>query len=212
MKASHLGPLLLIAFFGMLYQISQPGPLFPPRPIQHPAGFIVAPDEPEQKNLPDKQRIAGVPQYYRDHQMDLLARYQFEARIISMAWFRKTDPVSFGKVSPMDLGVGWGRMSDSANIDALEWSHSTRFLSFKYANGLPLPLDEIIRSIANVHVLPANDDVLEKLEGLRPGQKVRVTGYLVELKGNSRFRSSLTREDRGAGACEMMWVESVLGL
>jgi hypothetical protein len=40
---------------------------------------------------------------------------------------------------------------------------------------------------------------------------VIVRGYLVEARGADgwRWRSSLTREDTGAGACELIWVESV---
>jgi hypothetical protein len=36
-------------------------------------------------------------------------------------------------------------------------------------------------------------------------------GYLVEVRGRDgfRWRSSLTREDTGNGACELVWVEKL---
>ena len=40
---------------------------------------------------------------------------------------------------------------------------------------------------------------------------VRLTGYLVDVQGPGgfRWRTSLTREDTGDGACELMWIERV---
>jgi hypothetical protein len=40
---------------------------------------------------------------------------------------------------------------------------------------------------------------------------VALTGYLVEVRGPDgfRWRSSLTREDTGNGACELVWVEKL---
>jgi len=46
---------------------------------------------------------------------------------------------------------------------------------------------------------------------IRAGQIVSLAGYLVEVRGPNgmRWRSSLTREDTGAGACELVWVETL---
>jgi hypothetical protein len=40
---------------------------------------------------------------------------------------------------------------------------------------------------------------------------VRLSGYLVEVLGDDGWRwvSSLTREDTGTGACEVIWVEQI---
>jgi hypothetical protein len=44
---------------------------------------------------------------------------------------------------------------------------------------------------------------------VRTGSVVRLEGYLVEARADDgwRWRSSLTREDTGNGACELVWVE-----
>jgi len=46
---------------------------------------------------------------------------------------------------------------------------------------------------------------------LRPGQIVRLQGYLVDVRGPGGFawNTSLTRSDTGDGACEIVWVEAV---
>ena len=42
-------------------------------------------------------------------------------------------------------------------------------------------------------------------------QVITLHGYLVEVRANDgwHWRSSLTRNDTGNGACELVWVESV---
>ena len=75
----------------------------------------------------------------------------------------------------------------------------------------PIPTDEIVRSSANMHLIPASDAVRTALARVRTGQIVRFEGELIEATEPSgwRWRSSLTREDSGAGACEVVWVESL---
>ena len=44
------------------------------------------------------------------------------------------------------------------------------------------------------------------------GDKVRIAGYLVTIKnasGGVAMASSTSREDVGAGACEVIWVEEI---
>ena len=57
----------------------------------------------------------------------------------------------------------------------------------------------------------ADDAIRGELFSVREGQVVTLRGYLVEARGGDGFRwkSSLTRNDTGGGACELMLVESV---
>jgi hypothetical protein len=59
--------------------------------------------------------------------------------------------------------------------------------------------------------VPADASVEHKLRKLRPGQIVHLSGYLVDVRGPGGFtwNTSLRRDDTGAGACEIMWIESV---
>jgi hypothetical protein len=60
-------------------------------------------------------------------------------------------------------------------------------------------------------VIPADERVERTLGRLRPGQVVALSGYLIEVRGEGRgaWVSSLSREDTGKGACEIMWVEDI---
>src|SRR5258706_126188 len=58
---------------------------------------------------------------------------------------------------------------------------------------------------------PANGAVARALDGVRTGAVVTLRGWLIDVDAADgwRWRTSRTREDTGAGACEIIWVESV---
>jgi hypothetical protein len=104
-------------------------------------------------------------------------------------------------------------MSDSAVVAALEFSQMGRFLYWKPRDPARFPLapDVILRSATQLHLIPATERIESRLKRLRPGQLVAISGYLVDVTGPSRFvwRTSLTRTDTGAGACEIVYVETL---
>jgi hypothetical protein len=195
--------MIVLAVAGMVWKASQPGPLFPPSAVRQPSGLIVAPDPPVQRML---DHAAALD--YHDLELQPLAEFEFDARLISLAWYGRGAEAAY---SPVDLGIAWGQMSDSAHLDALEWRHGNRFLNYRYAQSPPIPQPELDRSIANLHVLPASPTVLRQIEALRPGQRIIGRGVLVAASRADgwRWRSSLTREDTGAGACELIWLTDI---
>jgi hypothetical protein len=114
-------------------------------------------------------------------------------------------------LAPMDFAVGWQRMSDSSVIEQLDIAHSARFFTYHWSDQPPIPPDEIVRSASNMHLIPANDSVERDLRRVRVGNVVRMTGELVEAHRSDgwTWRSSLSRDDSGAGACELMLVEAI---
>jgi hypothetical protein len=173
------------------------------RPVRHGPG-VVAPQAPLQREL------AGAP--------DVLRKDGF--RIVPMATFALTARVlarrtyccgAEDKLAPVDIAFGWGRMSDEAVLAALDISQGGRFYYYRWSNAPPIPVREIVVSSANMHLIPASAAVEKKLRDARVGQIVVLSGYLVHVDGERGFRwtSSLTRDDSGAGACELVWVEDV---
>ena len=59
-----------------------------------------------------------------------------------------------------------------------------------------------------MHLIPANAAVAAELRRVRRDDRVRVDGWLVEAQAADgwRWRSSLSREDSGNGACELVYV------
>ena len=62
-----------------------------------------------------------------------------------------------------------------------------------------------------MHMIPADDSVARALKRVRVGDVVTLDGYLVEADkpGGWRWRSSLTRDDTGDGACEVVYVKDL---
>jgi hypothetical protein len=75
----------------------------------------------------------------------------------------------------------------------------------------PIPRQDIERSSANMHMIPADEGIARQLKALKPGQTVRIEGWLVEARAADgwRWRSSLTRDDTGGGSCELVFVRDV---
>jgi len=68
--------------------------------------------------------------------------------------------------------------------------------------------------LSNTHLLPAegNWNVEKAIRWIDRGDHVRLKGQLITIKhasGKNYVRSSITRDDKGNGACEVMWVEEV---
>jgi hypothetical protein len=162
---------------------------------------ILAPGTPDQHNLDH-----ASPFQDGDFSITPLADFTLTARVLSRAdysWDRSA------VLSPTDLAFGWGRMSDSTVIAKLDVSQSGRWYHYHWSTqDPPIPLDEIIRSSANMHMIPADDSVRASLRGVRPGDIVHLEGELIEAHGKdgSVWRSSMTREDTGDGACEVVYV------
>lgn len=116
-------------------------------------------------------------------------------------------------IAPYDLAVGWGPMSDSQVLDQLDITQMGRFFYWRIRNTTTFPLTphDLIVSAGQIHAIPADTDVESKLGRIRRGQVVTLHGYLVDVHGPSGFtwNTSLTREDTGDGACEIMWIESI---
>lgn len=172
------------------------------REVKQPPG-VLAPDAPLQENLAD-----NVPVLQRgDVTLTPRAHFVVTARVLSR------DDYSVGadaRLIPEDLALGWGRMSDSAVLADVEITQSGRFY-YWHVKAFPIPRREIETSSANMHMIPADAGVKRELEKIRKGQVVHIEGFLVDAsrKDGWRWKTSMTRDDVGAGACELVYVESI---
>jgi len=169
------------------------------RDRHHPPGQI-APDEPRQRNI-----VNGTPFRRGDFVLTPRAEFSAEARVLG----KENYYVDAGaKLIPVDFAMGWGPMSDTALIDRLRISQSGRFYFWGYSGEAPAPHQEIIRSSANMHLIPSDAAVKKVLSTARVGDVVAIEGDLVDAKsdGGWSMTTSLTRDDSGAGACEIVYV------
>ena len=73
-------------------------------------------------------------------------------------------------------------------------------------------VENVERSASNNHIIPADDRIKRTVLKIRRGDRVKLEGYLVDVKaaddkGNTfTWNSSTTRTDTGDGACELIYV------
>lgn len=121
----------------------------------------------------------------------------------------------FDGIIAADVGLLWGEnaaqelyrkvmlvvMMDHYNA---RWSEGTRF-----------NLDEA----ANTHVVTCDEEAFKAVKAVRQGDQVRLKGWLVKGEASEdpketdprriwNWQSSLTRKDKGEGACEVLYVRS----
>ncbi len=192
MRYSHLA-FGAVALFAVWQLVSS-------RPIHRDPGEIAA-DDPLQSSLEEPLAVTRG-----DFQVIGQAKFSAEVRVLSRERYRLGE---LADVSPLDIAVGWGPMSDSAVLADLKISQSGRFYFWRYEDEPPIPTEEIVSHSANWHLVPANSGIWRKLSGVRVGDVVKLDGVLVNLENPSvTMTTSLTRQDSGAGACEIIYVQS----
>ena len=136
-----------------------------------------------------------------------LAEYKIKARVLSRNNF------SIGKeskLSPVDFALGWGPMSDQDVIDKIKVSQSNRWYHWE-TKSYPIPRQEISLNSANVHIIPKDDLLENKLSDVYKGSLIEMSGYLVEVTAEDgwHWKSSVRRDDTAGGSCELFWVEEL---
>jgi hypothetical protein len=172
------------------------------RPLHTPDG-VLAEGEPQQVNVMNGEKVQ-VGRWT----LTVRATYRVTARVLAR------EPYHFDSLSdliPEDLALGWGPMSDSRVLKTIEISQGNRFYYWRPTAATTLGRDSIIAHSANTHVIPQDAKIARQLERLRPGEVVTLSGELVDAVRNdgSSIRTSLVRNDTGAGACEVLLVTEV---
>ncbi len=171
------------------------------RPITYGPGVIAA-HAPKQINTSD---IRAFPK--KSYRITPLAYFEIESRVLGVKRYH------FGReaeLSPIDLALGWGPMSDEGVLKDIKISQASRFYYWKTHN-FSISQEEIINNSSNMHMIPSDTKIEAHLKNLRKGQVVKIRGYLVKVEAEDgwHWESSMTRSDSGYGACELVWVDKL---
>jgi len=182
----------------------------------------------EMNNLPEKELI--LEQLYQDPIQEELEGsipiieekdgftytieplYSYEIYGLSVAdynpenWldiFHKKDPLN-----SKDICLVWG---DNLSLGGYE---ETKFKHGEFTCFWQIQSEEVVfvnNEISNNHLLPATDEIYEKIKKSRVGDQIHIKGYLVRYNIvatdiNLYRNTSTTRDDKGDGACEVIYV------
>ena len=171
------------------------------KPITHPPGVLAA-------RAPVQVDVQASSFQIDEYQVTKKSRFEIRARVLSTEQYylgREAD------LSPIDLALGWGEMSNQALLDQIDLSQSSRWYRWRYDHSIPVSDQQIIASSSNMHMIPSRISVEDSLMDLREGDVIILKGFLVDVDHESgwRWRTSMSRTDTGAGACEIVYVESI---
>jgi hypothetical protein len=127
-----------------------------------------------------------------------LEAYKIRARV----WAKKNYANPW---MPTDLVLAWGPLLEKQSTQGVFVSQDARMYFFLTPHDGP---DEhwIAKHSANTHMVATNTTMRKTLAKIKPGQILYIEGALVNLTTpeGQTWKSSLSREDRGKGACEIL--------
>lgn len=179
--------------------------LLSPHAARTHAPGVLAPNDPVQIDISH-----GTPFPDGEYTITPLAEFKLTARVLSRAdysWDRAS------ALSPTDFAFGWGAMSDSSVLAGLDISQSGRWYFYRWHTPEPpIPQAQIIHDSSNMHMIPADATARAQIKRVRVGDIVHLEGQLIEARGKdgSTWRSSMSRDDTGDGACEVVYVRSLV--
>lgn len=161
---------------------------------------IKAEHEPIQINIKQKDYFQ-----FKGFQISPLAEFRVRAKVLAREDYLLGRQ---SKLSPTDLVLGWGEMSDEAVLKHIDISQSGRWYHWNVER-FPIPRRKIETQSANMHMIPANDEIEALISSVKQGQIIELDGYLVrvdDVDDGWYWQSSLTRDDTGNGSCEVVLV------
>lgn len=145
---------------------------------------------------------------FDQYTIENLSVFEGEFRVLSR------EDYSMGReaeISPVDFALGWGKMAEPQVYKQLSFRQSNRWSYWRYENTPPIDVREIETHSANMHIIPANKEIAKQISKVDQDDLIYLQGHLVEVRAQDGWvwRSSLTREDTGNGACELFLVENI---
>jgi hypothetical protein len=171
------------------------------RPIPQPPG-ILAQDPPQISAVADKP-----PVFERNnHVLTGLAGFRAKARVLSVERYSRDRE---SRISPLDIVLGWGRLSDSVTLKGVDVAQTERRLLFKsYDPAFP---DEVaVGHVLNLHLVAADEQIEARLKQLRAGSVVEIEGWLVEAVAGDGWRwRGEAREHTPQAPGNVVWVKRI---
>jgi len=171
--------------------------------------------EPNTAGIPVQREIKAIPPITLDHSPEFIiepvAEYTISGKVLSSELY-SSDRVA--QISPVDIALVWGPPSLHPLLKKLDISQWGRFYTyyFPFPDGFPFDVNAFAVNSANSHIIPANDNVKKAAAQTSKGDIIKVDGYLVNVTTQSRdfiWKTSLTRDDRNGGACEIIYAKSI---
>jgi hypothetical protein len=160
---------------------------------------------------PFSTRVGGI-----DYTVRPLYDYEIQGLVVSRhdtsAWWNWIHEANNDKLNVADLCVVFGENARTGAYRALHFS-SGQFVCYAEAASDAAWRAFVPEALSNNHLLTDRNGFTRSLRGVRPGDQVRIRGYLAEYSHNHGLAfsrgTSTTRTDTGNGACETVYVKDL---
>ena len=129
----------------------------------------------------------------------------------------------YATLVPRDVCLAWGNLAEAFKSGGAKFTQLYRQCYGKSASSADEPAETFdyktpfgqtrssLAQMSNNHLIASTVEIRDQILGLRVGDEVRMTGYLVNVSyGEDLYlRSSTRRNDVGDGACEVFYVTGV---
>src|SRR6266581_1148758 len=112
-----------------------------------------------------------------------------------------------------DVCLVWGDVITNGSYRKVKYRSGEFTCEYSWSGIVTPPF--AAEKISNNHLIPASKAIAGDIQAIRTGDQIRMKGLLVDYKvtsaGRDIFtrRTSLTRDDTGNGACEILYVTDV---
>lgn len=165
----------------------------------------LAPEPPRQIRL-DREDSFTIER--NGHRITALESFSMSGLVLSRQDYSADLMAGF---SPTDLALGWGPMSNPVLLEDVRVAQSRRFSFSQARRNARIRMSQVLLFSSNMHMIPSDMESAEVLRTIRKGEIVDVRGHLVRVEDQAGrvWESSLRRDDRGAGACEIILIDSI---
>jgi len=147
-----------------------------------------------------------------------VAQFETRGRVLHIERFKPYQSLANWipglRPSTHDIGLGFGPMTDSANVERFRYSHEgasggLRALFLRPRGAMTqAEFDALAPNVTNVHLIPASEPVLAQIRRIRHGELVTLRGQLVNVR-DAQGRLATTSVTAGDRDCEILYVTQV---
>ncbi|MBR6939668.1 MAG: hypothetical protein IKH65_02570 [Clostridia bacterium] len=179
-------------------------------------------DDVSVAGLPDPIQTAatgGTEFEAGDYSIKVTYKYAYELDALAISTKDYFGSAMNDLIAPVDVAFAWGKVAEYNDRIDFHWRQSGRWYYWSVDGGEDLSpvggVDGINQHSANCHLIPADDTVRKTVKSIKTGDHVKLSGYLIDLKGEKAdgsyrtWNSSVSRNDTGDGACEVIYVTKI---
>ncbi len=153
------------------------------------------------------------------YQVTPLFDYTLRGLIVSKFTYDIFNMYKYGRVFPVDLCIIWGsNVRNGVHLNkAVNFSQDCRWCNVEWSGNVTFNFDEM----SNNHLVVNDARIRKIINSLSAGDQVYIEGKLINVKAallkrtgsfdpqEFEWKTSTVREDGGAGACEVIYVEDI---